>query len=213
MSKTKTIHVPHLGGIDAGYQLAQPYDASKPTVILVNSFTTSSELYKAQFQNGKLTAKMNLIAIELLGHGQTQVNNLSFPIGSHPNHVLQPHKNRTLDLLGHSNNEPPSPRRSRDQKQSLRPRNISRRLDMCSHGFISSGKGDLPPSHPIPSLLLTYFHLDRRHPPPRNINGLRIPSLPLSRLLGLPRLPSRHNRRLDITNRSNPRFRTYRRVL
>ncbi|KAI7163234.1 alpha/beta-hydrolase [Hortaea werneckii] len=72
MPNTKTVHVPHLGGIDAAYQMPTAYDASKPTMVLVNSFNTSSELYKSQFANEKLTEKMNLIAIELLGHGQTR---------------------------------------------------------------------------------------------------------------------------------------------
>ncbi|ETN40070.1 uncharacterized protein HMPREF1541_04345 [Cyphellophora europaea CBS 101466] len=72
MPNTKTIHVPHLGGIDAAYQMPQPYDASKPTLVLVNSYTTSSELYRSQFANKDLTSKMNLLAIELLGHGQTR---------------------------------------------------------------------------------------------------------------------------------------------
>ncbi|KAI6832361.1 alpha/beta-hydrolase [Hortaea werneckii] len=72
MPNTKTVNVPHLGGIDAAYQIPTPYDASKPTMVLVNSFNTSSELYKSQFANEKLTKRMNLIAIELLGHGQTR---------------------------------------------------------------------------------------------------------------------------------------------
>ncbi|RMX92347.1 hypothetical protein D0867_14621 [Hortaea werneckii] len=72
MPNTKIVHVPHLGGIDAAYQIPTPYDASKPTMVLVNSFNTSSELYKSQLANQKLTEKMNLIAIELLGHGQTR---------------------------------------------------------------------------------------------------------------------------------------------
>ncbi|KAL8822591.1 MAG: hypothetical protein Q9191_006675 [Dirinaria sp. TL-2023a] len=72
MSNTKTVQVPHLGGITAGYQMPRSYDPSKPTLILVNSFTTSSELYESQYQNEKLTSAMNLLAIELLGHGQTR---------------------------------------------------------------------------------------------------------------------------------------------
>ena len=72
MSNTKTVGVPHLGGITAGYQMPHTYDNSKPTLVLVNSFTTSSDLYQGQYQNEKLTATMNLIAIELLGHGQTR---------------------------------------------------------------------------------------------------------------------------------------------
>ena len=72
MEQTKTIRVPHLGGIDAGYQMPAPYDASKPTLVLVNSFTTSSELYSSQYASKDLNAAMNLLAIELLGHGQTR---------------------------------------------------------------------------------------------------------------------------------------------
>lgn len=72
MSNVKTLEVPHLGGITAGYQMPHPYDHSKPTLVLVNSFTTSSELYRGQYENEKLTSAMNLLAIELLGHGQTR---------------------------------------------------------------------------------------------------------------------------------------------
>lgn len=72
MPNTKTVRVPHLGGIDAAYQMPRQYDPSKPTLVLVNSFTTSSELYRQQFDNDKLTSTMNLLAIELLGHGQTR---------------------------------------------------------------------------------------------------------------------------------------------
>lgn len=72
MPNTKTVHVPHLGDIDAAYQMPHPYDPTKPTLVLVNSFTTSSELYGKQYENKELTDKMNLVAIELLGHGQTR---------------------------------------------------------------------------------------------------------------------------------------------
>lgn len=58
--------------------MPHPYDPSKPTLILVNSFTTSSELYQEQYQNQKLTSKMNLLAIELLGHGQTRTKSENF---------------------------------------------------------------------------------------------------------------------------------------
>ncbi len=78
MANTKTVHVDHLGGIDAGYQMPYPYDPSKPTLVLVNSFTTSSELYKGQYANKRLTDKMNLLAIELLGHGKTRTKNENF---------------------------------------------------------------------------------------------------------------------------------------
>lgn len=72
MPNTKTIRVPHLGGIDAAYQMPKEYDPAKPTVVLVNAFTTSSELYRRQFDNAELSGVMNLVAIELLGHGQTR---------------------------------------------------------------------------------------------------------------------------------------------
>ena len=78
MPNTKTVHVPHLGGIDAAYQMPHPYDSSKPTLVLVNSFTTSSELYRKQYANKQLTDKMNLLAIELLGHGQTRTKSENF---------------------------------------------------------------------------------------------------------------------------------------
>lgn len=78
MPNTKTIWVPHLGGIDAAYQMSHKYDASKPTLVLVNSFNTSSELYQAQFVDKQLTNAMNLIAIELLGHGQTRTESEHF---------------------------------------------------------------------------------------------------------------------------------------
>lgn len=69
---TKTIRVPHLGGIDAAYQMPREYDPAKPTVVMINAFTMSSELYREQFDNTELADQMNLIAIELLGHGQTR---------------------------------------------------------------------------------------------------------------------------------------------
>jgi len=78
MANTKIVHVPHLGGIDAGYQMPYPYDPSKPTLILVNSFTTSSELYAEQYTNQALTSAMNLLSIELLGHGKTRTKSENF---------------------------------------------------------------------------------------------------------------------------------------
>lgn len=77
MSSTKTVSVAHLEAT-AGYQMPHPYDPSKPTLVLVNSFTTSSELYRSQYENKELTSKMNLLAIELLGHGQTRTKYENF---------------------------------------------------------------------------------------------------------------------------------------
>ena len=75
MPNTKTVRVPHLDDMIAAYQMPHPYDSSKPTLIMVNNFTTSSELYREQYANKELTNKMNLLAIELLGHGQTRTEN------------------------------------------------------------------------------------------------------------------------------------------
>ena len=58
--------------------MPHPYDPSKPTLVLVNSFTTSSELYRGQYNNKALTDKMNLLAIELLGHGKTRTKSENF---------------------------------------------------------------------------------------------------------------------------------------
>lgn len=69
----KTARVSHLGGIEASYKISGSYKQYKPTLILINSFTTSADLYDAQFENKELTEAMNLIAIEPLGHGKTKL--------------------------------------------------------------------------------------------------------------------------------------------
>ena len=72
MSNYHTVRVPHLGGITAAYQTPKAYDTSKPTILLVNSFVTSSELFRPQFEDENLTNAVNLIAIDPLGHGYTR---------------------------------------------------------------------------------------------------------------------------------------------
>ena len=74
MSNAETITVPHLGMSTIGYKLGKAYDASLPTLVLVNSFTTSVEQYRPQFADEKLTATANLLAIEPYGHGQTRAS-------------------------------------------------------------------------------------------------------------------------------------------
>jgi pimeloyl-ACP methyl ester carboxylesterase len=49
MSSAETITVPHLGSSTIGYKLGKAYDASLPTLVMVNSFTTSVEQYRPQF--------------------------------------------------------------------------------------------------------------------------------------------------------------------
>jgi pimeloyl-ACP methyl ester carboxylesterase len=72
MSDAETITVPHLGTSTIGHQFAKPYDASLPTLVLVNSFSTTVELYRPQFADDELTATANLLALEPYGHGRTR---------------------------------------------------------------------------------------------------------------------------------------------
>ncbi len=74
MSNSETITVPHLGTSTIGYKLGKAYDASLPTLVMVNSFSTSVELYRPQFTDEKLIATANLLALEPYGHGQTRAS-------------------------------------------------------------------------------------------------------------------------------------------
>jgi pimeloyl-ACP methyl ester carboxylesterase len=67
-----TITVPHLGGSTISYKFGAPYNPSLPTLVMINSFTTSVELYRAQFADTELMQAMNLLAIEPYGHGGTR---------------------------------------------------------------------------------------------------------------------------------------------
>jgi pimeloyl-ACP methyl ester carboxylesterase len=78
MAPVKTIKVPHLFGTSAGYQMPRPYNPSLPTCILVNSFSMTSDLYKAQFEDERLLERVNIIAIEPYGHGQTRAASPTF---------------------------------------------------------------------------------------------------------------------------------------
>ena len=66
--------MPHLGTSTIGYRLGKPYDPSLPTLVMVNSFSTSVELYRPQFGHAELSASANLLAIELYGHGETRAS-------------------------------------------------------------------------------------------------------------------------------------------
>jgi pimeloyl-ACP methyl ester carboxylesterase len=70
-SASQKISVPHLGNSTISYALAQAYDEARPTLVLINSFTTSVALYRAQFANAELCEAANLLAIEPYGHGGT----------------------------------------------------------------------------------------------------------------------------------------------
>src|SRR5699024_8052206 len=67
--RTSTINIPHLGGSTVGYRLGKSYDPALPTLIMTNSFTTSVELFRPQFDDAELMEVANLLAIEPYGHG------------------------------------------------------------------------------------------------------------------------------------------------
>ncbi|MBC7373936.1 MAG: alpha/beta hydrolase [Frankiales bacterium] len=54
--------------------MGKPYDPSLPTLVMVNSFTTSVELFRPQFAHAGLRETANLLAIEPYGHGETRTS-------------------------------------------------------------------------------------------------------------------------------------------
>lgn len=71
-NEAQTVTVPHLGTSTIGYKFGKPYDSLLPTLVMVNSFSTSVELYRPQFADAKLSEAANLLAIEPYGHGETR---------------------------------------------------------------------------------------------------------------------------------------------
>lgn len=78
MNSLKLIDIAHLGGSQIGCRFAAEYNPALPTLVLINSFTTSSELYRAQFADEVLVSKVNLLAIEPYGHGATRTASEQF---------------------------------------------------------------------------------------------------------------------------------------
>lgn len=68
----QTIAVPHLGGSLIGATFGRPYNPELPTVVMINSYTTSAELYRPQFSDSALNDAVNLLALEPYGHGRTR---------------------------------------------------------------------------------------------------------------------------------------------
>ena len=71
-STTETVKISHLGGSQIGYKFGAPYNPKLPTLVMVNSFSTSVELYRPQFSDAELSSTANLLALELYGHGATR---------------------------------------------------------------------------------------------------------------------------------------------
>ncbi|MEU8874950.1 alpha/beta hydrolase [Streptomyces javensis] len=70
----RTVEIPHLGGSTVGCAFARPYDPALPTLVLINSYTTSAELYRPQFADPALGSAANLLALEPYGHGRTRAS-------------------------------------------------------------------------------------------------------------------------------------------
>lgn len=68
----QTVAVPHLGGSVVGATFGRPYNPELPTVVMINSYTTSAELYRPQFSDSVLNDSTNLLALEPYGHGRTR---------------------------------------------------------------------------------------------------------------------------------------------
>lgn len=71
------INVPHLNGASVGYQ-SSTTDPSKPTLVLIVPFTTTVDYYDIEFSNRELSDRVNLIAVEPLGHGSTRTKTENF---------------------------------------------------------------------------------------------------------------------------------------
>jgi hypothetical protein len=56
MTNTHTVTVPHLGGSQIGYRMPQPLDPKKPVLVMINSFSTSADLFTPQFEDAALAA-------------------------------------------------------------------------------------------------------------------------------------------------------------
>ncbi|MEU0468358.1 alpha/beta hydrolase [Amycolatopsis sp. NPDC006131] len=67
-----TIDIPHLGGSVIGATFGLPHDPELPTLVMINSYTTSADLYRPQFADPALNGAVNLLALEPFGHGRTR---------------------------------------------------------------------------------------------------------------------------------------------
>jgi pimeloyl-ACP methyl ester carboxylesterase len=76
---TRTVSLPLFGGTTASYHAAPwPPNASNPTLIMINGFATTVDIFRPQLTNHSLQASMNMLAIEPLGHGSTRTKRGQF---------------------------------------------------------------------------------------------------------------------------------------
>jgi 2-succinyl-6-hydroxy-2,4-cyclohexadiene-1-carboxylate synthase len=57
-----------ISGVDYAYQWYRPYQATQPTIVFLHGFTGTSNSFQSVFSQ---VEKVNLLAIDLLGHGHT----------------------------------------------------------------------------------------------------------------------------------------------
>ena len=77
-TEINTLEIPHLGGSTIGYRFGQPYNPALPTLVLTNSWSTSAQLYRPQFEDEGLNRVANVLAIEPYGHGRTRATYADF---------------------------------------------------------------------------------------------------------------------------------------
>jgi len=92
---TKIVSVPHLGGTKISYHLTKPIVGSKPTLILINAFTTTATFFRPQLTDTALLDEMNLVAMEPLGHGNSSTVSPSWTFWDSAAAFLQ-----AMDALG-----------------------------------------------------------------------------------------------------------------
>ena len=166
MSNAETITVPHLGTSTIGYKLGKAYDASLPTLVMVNSFTTSVELYRPQFADEQLAATANLLAIEPYGHGQTRATYEQFTYWD-------------------SRDRQPAGARSARHPRGVRPGYVAGRLDRGPHGHARPRHGEghhsarhldglREPAQPRPGVLGRNRVLHAGHRRPRRARRRRL---------------------------------------
>ncbi|KAH7083794.1 alpha/beta hydrolase [Paraphoma chrysanthemicola] len=78
MVRMQHLPVPHLGGIKVAYHMPHSHDKSKPTLVLIHGFSMSSQVFEGHFKSQTLTSQMNLLGIDIIGHGETECVNETF---------------------------------------------------------------------------------------------------------------------------------------
>jgi pimeloyl-ACP methyl ester carboxylesterase len=77
--QTRTVDLDMLGGTIASYYHAPwPPNPSNPTLVMINGFGTTADIFRHQLNDSLLTGSVNMLAIEPLGHGKTRTESAEF---------------------------------------------------------------------------------------------------------------------------------------